>query len=118
MSENRQAARRVLAEKIAYYSPSLSPLILARLSLTHEDFEPIERAVMVENDMDRGCEFVDERMLRIGVVGDPGELIKRLEPLAAAGARHLSFGPPLGPDPSAAITLLGQHVLPHFRGVE
>ncbi len=115
LSENRAAARRVLAEKIAYYGPSLSPLILERLSLTQADFEPIEQAVMVENDMNRGCQLVDERMLRIGVVGDPGELIARLEPLVAAGATHLSFGPPLGPDLSAAITLLGQRVLPHFR---
>ena len=117
LSEDRQAARRVLAEKIAYYGPSLSPLILERLSLTQEDFEPIEQAVMTDNDMDRACQLVDERMLRIGVVGDPGELISRLESLVAAGARHLSFGPPLGPDPLAAITLLGQEVLPRFRDV-
>ncbi len=115
LSEDWQAARRVLAEKIAYYGPSLSPMILERLSLTHEEFEPIERAVMAENDMDRACQLVDERMLRIGVVGDPAALVDRLEPLVAAGARHLSFGPPLGPDPLAAIALLGQYVIPHFR---
>ncbi|WP_089720074.1 LLM class flavin-dependent oxidoreductase [Candidatus Entotheonella palauensis] len=115
LSEDREAARRVLAEKIAYYGPSLSPLILERLSLTHEDFEPIERAVMADNDMDRACQLVDERMLRIGVVGDPEALIDRLEPLVAAGVRHLSFGPPLGPEPLAAIRLLGQQVLPCFR---
>jgi 5,10-methylenetetrahydromethanopterin reductase len=28
------------------------------------------------------------------------------------GAKHLSFGPPLGPDPVAAIRLLGEAVLP------
>ncbi|ETW98059.1 LLM class flavin-dependent oxidoreductase [Candidatus Entotheonella palauensis] len=115
LSEDREAARRVLAEKIAYYGPSLSPLILERLSLTREDFEPIERAVMAQNDMARACQLVDERMLRIGVVGDPEALIDRLQPLVAAGARHLSFGPPLGPEPLAAIRLLGQQVLPRFR---
>jgi 5,10-methylenetetrahydromethanopterin reductase len=107
----------VLAEKIAYYGPSLSPLILERLALTHEDFEPIEQAVMAENDMDRACQLVDERMLRIGMMGDAGELINRLEPLVAAGATHLSFGPPLGPDPLAAVTLLGQQVISRFREV-
>lgn len=115
LSEDREAARRVLAEKIAYYGPSLSPLILERLALTQEEFEPIERAVMAENDMEHACQLVDERMLRIGVVGDPGALVERLQPLVAAGARHLSFGPPLGPDPLAAIRLLGQEVLPFFR---
>jgi 5,10-methylenetetrahydromethanopterin reductase len=54
-------------------------------------------------------------MLRIGVVGGPAEVIARLEPLVEAGVRHLSFGPPLGPDPRRAVELLGRHVLPHFR---
>ena len=36
--------------------------------------------------------------------------------LAALGVRHLSFGPPLGPDPLAAIEALGREVIPHFAG--
>jgi 5,10-methylenetetrahydromethanopterin reductase len=54
-------------------------------------------------------------MLRIGVVGTAQELVPRLEKLVSLGARHLSFGPPLGPDPLAAIELLGRDVLPWFR---
>ena len=54
-------------------------------------------------------------MLRIGIHGTPKELIPRLEGLVATGARHLSFGPPLGPDPVAATQLLGREVLPYFR---
>jgi 5,10-methylenetetrahydromethanopterin reductase len=115
LAEDRAAARRVLAEKVAYYGHALSPLILERLGLSREDFAPIERAVMVENDMAKACALVDERMLQIGVVGRPEDLIARLEPLVEAGARHLSFGPPLGPDRLAAIHLLGEHVLSHFR---
>jgi len=38
-----------------------------------------------------------------------------LEHLAALGARHLSFGPPLGPDLFEAIDVLGRDVLPRFR---
>ena len=53
-------------------------------------------------------------MLRIGIVGDARDVIERLEPLVAAGARHLSFGPPLGPDPLQAVQLLGQ-VVRHFE---
>jgi 5,10-methylenetetrahydromethanopterin reductase len=48
-------------------------------------------------------------------VGTATDLIPRLEGLVAMGARHLSFGPPLGPDPLAAIELLGREVLPRFR---
>jgi 5,10-methylenetetrahydromethanopterin reductase len=70
----------------------------------------------VERDAERACGLVDERMLRIGVVGEPADVVARLAPLVAAGARHLSFGPPLGPDPVRAVELLGREVLPHFRG--
>jgi 5,10-methylenetetrahydromethanopterin reductase len=115
LAEDAAAARRVLAEKVAYYGPHLSPLILKRLGLTDADFSPIKQTVIAENNLDRATGMVTEQMLTIGVVGQPDDLIARLEPLVEAGARHLSFGPPLGPDPLAAIKLMGQHVLPHFR---
>ncbi|MCB0073358.1 MAG: hypothetical protein KDE20_17940, partial [Caldilineaceae bacterium] len=113
-SEDGDAARRVLAQKIAYYGPALGPLILSQLGVTQEDFAPIERAMVVERDEEKAISLVDERMLRIGVVGTPADVIARLEPLVAAGATHLSFGPPLGPDPVAAVRLLGD-VVEHFN---
>ncbi len=115
LAEDRAAARRALAEKVAYYGHALGDLILERLGLTRQDFVPIERAVMAEGDLEKAIGLVDDRMLQIGVVGQPEDLIARLEPLVAAGARHLSFGPPLGPNPLEAIHLLGERVLPHFR---
>lgn len=115
LDEDPAAARRVLAEKIAYYGSALSPLILERLSLTRDDFSEIERAVHQERDMDKACALVDDRMIRIGVTGGPKDLIARLEPMTEAGIRHLSFGPPLGPDPLEAVKLLGREVLPYFR---
>jgi 5,10-methylenetetrahydromethanopterin reductase len=60
--------------------------------------------------------MVDERMLRIGVAGPPTALIARLRPLVEAGMDHVSFGPPLGPDPLRAVELLGGEVLPALRG--
>ncbi len=115
LGDDARAASRALAEKIAYYGHALSPLILERLGLTREDFAPIERAVMVERDLGRACAMVDERMLRIGVAGAPEALVARLRPLVDAGVRHLSFGPPLGPDPLRAVELLGREVLPPLR---
>lgn len=115
LSEDRDAARRVLAEKIAYYGHAISPLLMERLGLTRENFVPIEQAIMVERDMDKACSLVDERMLRVGVMGGPKDLIARLEPLVEAGVRHLSFGPPLGPDLLHAVELLGREVLPYFK---
>jgi 5,10-methylenetetrahydromethanopterin reductase len=115
LSTDAAAARRALAEKVAYYGSSLSPLILDRLSLERRDFAIIEKAVVEERDMNKASSLVDERMLRIGVLGGAKDVIARLEPLVEAGARHLSFGPPLGPDPLEAIGLLGREVLPYFR---
>ncbi|MBK9711447.1 MAG: LLM class flavin-dependent oxidoreductase [Kouleothrix sp.] len=115
LDEDRAAARAALAQKVAYYGHALSPLILERLGLARADFAPIEQALMVERDEPRAYGMVDERMLAIGVVGAADDVVARLEPLARAGADHLSFGPPLGPDPLAAIRLLGRAVLPHFR---
>jgi 5,10-methylenetetrahydromethanopterin reductase len=115
LSEDQTAARRVLAEKVAYYGHAINPLILERLGLSHADFAPIERAIMTERDIDKACALVSDQMLQIGVVGQPDQVIARLEPLVRAGVKHLSFGPPLGPDPRLAVELLGRKVLPHFR---
>ena len=115
LADDTAAAQRVLAHKIAYYGHALSPLIWQRLGVTREEFLPIEQAMMVARDEERALSLVNARMLRIGVVGAPRDVIARLEPLVAAGVHHLSFGPPLGPDPLAAISLLGA-VVRHFRG--
>lgn len=107
-------ARRPLAQKIAYYGHALGDLILQRLGVEREEFIPIERAMMVERDEEKAIAMVDERMLRIGVVGTAHDVIERLEPLVAAGVRHLSFGPPLGPNPVQAVRILGK-VIKHFN---
>ena len=114
LAEDRAAARRVLAHKIAYYGHALGPLIWERLGLTKADFAPIEQAMMVERNAEKAAALVDERMLRIGVVGGVGDVIERLEPLVAAGVRHLSFGPPLGPQPLEAVQMLGR-VVEYFQ---
>jgi 5,10-methylenetetrahydromethanopterin reductase len=114
LAEDRHAARRVLAQKVAYYGHALGPLIWDRLGLVRADFDEIEHAMMVDRDEDKAISLVDERMLRIGVIGGAHEVIERMEPLVAAGAQHLSFGPPLGPDRLEAVRLLGK-VVEHFK---
>ncbi|MEZ4636556.1 MAG: hypothetical protein R2856_16610 [Caldilineaceae bacterium] len=114
LSEDKAAARRVLAQKVAYYGHALGELIYRRLGVDREEFRPIERALQVERDEEKAIALVDDRMLRIGVVGGPEDVIARLEPLVAAGVDHLSFGPPLGPDPLVAVRLL-EKVIGHFR---
>lgn len=115
LSADRAAAEAALREKIAYFGHAMSPLIWNRLGVTRADFDPIEQAAMRDGDLKRAAARVTPAMLRIGVVGTPPDLIARLEGLVALGARHLSFGPPLGPDPLAAVEMIGREVMPHFR---
>ena len=114
VSEDRTAAEEVLREKVAYYGHALSPTILGQLGLKAADFSEIEQAVMVEKDMAKAKALVTDQMLQIGVVGTARDLIKRLEGVVDMGANHISFGPPLGPGPLAAIDVIGREVLPYF----
>jgi 5,10-methylenetetrahydromethanopterin reductase len=114
VSSDRELADRALAEKIAYYGHTLSPLILQRLGVERVEFDPIRQAIMVDRDLERAVSMVTPKMLNIGIAGSPEALIPRLQHLVALGATHLSFGPPLGPDPLEAIDVLGRDVLPHL----
>lgn len=115
ISGDAQAAENALREKIAYYGHALSPLIWERLGLTRADFTPIEQAMMVENDAEKAKARVTEAMLKIGIVGTTADLTAQLEKLVEMGVKHISLGPPLGPDPLKAIEIIGRDVLPSFR---
>lgn len=115
ISDDRQAAETVLKDKIAYYIHALSGYLRDRLGLDDDDLAAIEHAIMTERNPEKARSLVTPEMLRIGIVGTPAELIERLEGLVMMGVRHLSFGPPLGPDPLAALEAIGQEVIPHFR---
>ena len=115
VSADRAAAEDALREKVAFYGHAFSDQILARLGVARAEFAPIAHAVQVENNLPKAKALVTNAMLRVGIAGDARALIPRLEQLAALGATHLSFGPPLGPDPLAALEVLGREVLPHFR---
>ena len=118
ISDDQEAAEAVLKDKIAYYGHALSPLILEQLGLSHDDFRDIEHAVMVENDIVRARSMITPQMLRIGIAGTTHAIIERIEGLQALGTRHISFGPPLGPDLPAAIAAIGRDIIPHFRRQE
>lgn len=117
LSDNGSAARGALAEKLAYYGPSISPFLLAEVGLRPADFLPA--AALAQRG--RGAEaaaMIEERMLVLGIAGDESEVVDRCRSLQSLGADHLSFGPPLGPDPLEAVRILGERVMPALRGVE
>jgi 5,10-methylenetetrahydromethanopterin reductase len=114
ISDDKETAEDVLKEKIAYYGHAFSKTILSQLGLTHADFEPIKRAIMTENNLEKAKSLVTPQMLKFGIVGTSTELIDRLEKLTVLGVQHISFGPPIGPDIDAAIYTIGRDVIPHF----
>ena len=115
ISDDQGAAEASLADKIAYYGHAMSPMILAQLDLTRKDFEPIRQAYHIKGDIVKARSMVTAKMLTIGIAGTTEVLIERLEKLAEMGVRHMSFGPPLGPDILAAIEAIGRDVIPRFR---
>ena len=109
LSDDPVQARTALAEKLAYYGPSISAPVLAAAGLRPQDFAAAAR---LAHDGRGAAQLIDDRMLSLGVAGDVADVLARCRVLGRLGARHLSFGPPLGPDPVAAIRLLGEQVLP------
>jgi 5,10-methylenetetrahydromethanopterin reductase len=109
LSDDPVTARTALAEKLAYYGPSISASMLATAGLLPQDFAPAAR---LAHGGHAAAELIDDRMLSLGVAGDAADVVARCMALYRLGARHLSFGPPLGPDPLTAIRLLGDEVLP------
>lgn len=112
LSDDPAAAKAALAEKLAYYGPSISAPVLAAAGLRPQDFAPAAR---LAHDGHQAAQLIDDRMLSLGVAGDVADVVARCRMLVRMGARHLSFGPPLGPDPVAAIRLLGDQVLPALK---
>jgi 5,10-methylenetetrahydromethanopterin reductase len=108
---NKARAKRALASKIAYYGASFSPHMLAGVSLTVLDFRSIQQALSSGNT-ERASDLVTPAMLSLGVAGGVDEVVEAGARLVDAGARHISFGPPLGPDPAQAVAALGAQVIP------
>jgi len=90
-------------------------MILEALGVPREAFDPIAQAVMVENDLEAAKALVTAPMMRIGIAGTARDLIARLEGLVELGVRHISFGPPIGPDVGEALRVIGREVIPVFR---
>ncbi len=115
VDDDPAAARQALARKIAYYGPSFAPYLLRRAGIEPEDFSPVREA-MSRGNVEEACRKVTPAMLALGVAGGPAEVARRCRWLVEAGATHISFGPPLGPDPLRAVRVLADDVLPALRG--
>lgn len=107
-------AHRALAAKLAYFGSSLSPYQLAAVGLTAQDLQPAAELAFAGN-LDAAVDLVDDRALSLGIAGTPEDVVERCVALAGHGVDHISFGPPLGVDPVAALKVLGAEVIPALR---
>ncbi len=112
VAEDAEQARQPMAEKLAYYGASFPPDVLARVGV-----DPTLLTDLREVDPAEAAAQLPPEMLTLGVSGTPEEVIERCGWLIDAGARHVSFGPPLGPDRRAAVRQLGEDVVPHLPNV-
>jgi 5,10-methylenetetrahydromethanopterin reductase len=110
VDEDAALARRPMAEKLAYFGASFGADILDRVGVDRESL-----AALRGIDTVSAVERLPPAMLTLGVSGTPADVVTRCQHLLAAGARHLSFGPPLGPDRRSAVRLLGEQVVPALR---
>ena len=115
IDDDPERAAAPLAEKLAYYGPSISAAQLADVGLSPASFGPAAQA-LERGETARARDLITLQMLRLGVFGDAAAMVERCHVLIAAGATHLSFGPPLGTDPVSAVIRLGCEVLPALRG--
>lgn len=111
IADDPSAAEHALRRKLAYYGNAMSDEVLAQVQVTRAKVEAVAELLAATHDLERAAAAVPANLLRIGIAGDAASLIARLNGLIGLGARHLSFGPPLGPDPRTAIQMLGRDVL-------
>lgn len=51
----------------------------------------------------------------LAAIGTPNEISEKVELMLKADVDHVCFGHPLGPDPTSAMALLAENVLPNFK---
>jgi 5,10-methylenetetrahydromethanopterin reductase len=114
VAPTRREAEEALRYLVAYYGPSLRAETLAPIGLSPADFAPV-RAAWQAGAMERAMELLTPQMFRLAIYGDPDEMVARLRWLVERGVTQINIGPPLGPDPEAALRLTGERVLARLR---
>jgi 5,10-methylenetetrahydromethanopterin reductase len=114
VDEDPQQARTALAQKLAFYGPAFAPSLLAAVGLSRDDFRPAATAQKL-GDSQEAVRLITPAMLQLGIAGRPEDVADRCAGLIEYGVTHVSFGPPLGPDPVRAVELLGRQVMPELQ---
>lgn len=109
-------AARALVKRLLVLRLPLLPALAEAAGVERADLEAMA-AHVARQDLDGAVRHVSDRVAgAFSVCGTAGDAIRGLEDLADAGIRHVILKPPLGPDRTDAVRLLGERILPHFRG--
>ena len=115
LSREKAAASEVMKNLAAYFGPYLEDHALQTIGVRAAEFAPL-RELVDAGRMEEARERVTPDMLRLGISGTPEEVIAQINELAESGVTEVNLGGPLGPDPEEAIRLMGEEVIPAFRG--
>ena len=114
ISMDRSGAVSTMKRLLAIFLPFTSPMKEAHG--IDDDRINMANAAYREGDYEKAESLVpDEAVHAFSLTGTPGDIIPQIEALTGAGATHIVFGPPLGPDFKESIRLLGEKVLPYFH---
>lgn len=114
ISDDRNEARDMLADIVAYFGTYLDPRALAVIGLTVDDFRPAYERAMAR-DWEGARKALGADHLRTGIYGTPEDCAKQLQVVIDAGFDHISIGGPLGRRPAEAMKLIAERVVPAFR---
>lgn len=115
LSSDRVAARRTMRQLLAVFLPFLSPMKEA-IGIDEDAVKAANDAYLAGNFDQVDQLLPDAAVDAFSLTGTADDVIPRIENLISAGATHVAFGPPHGPHFPEAIKLLGEQVLPYFRG--
>lgn len=113
ISADSSIAENAIRRLATYYGPHLGQDVLSSIGLTESDFHEAE-TLLRRDRIEAAAKKIDDRVLKLAIVGTPSQCIEQIAELKEAGVTHLNIGPPLGPDPEAAVELIGKHVIPYF----
>jgi 5,10-methylenetetrahydromethanopterin reductase len=116
VAEDRSRAKAHARQTLAFYLPYLAPM--PEFMGMEPDAVARVKAATARGDMgDAVAQISDEILGHFALYGTPHDVITEIERMTSVtNVTRIEFGMPHGPDGShAALKLLGQQVLPHFR---
>jgi 5,10-methylenetetrahydromethanopterin reductase len=115
LSADGRGTEDPLRPMIATFAPYLEEQALGAIGLSRALLAPL-RALVEAGRLDDAAAAVTSPMFALALTGTADHVAGRIAELEPLGVTHVSLGGPLGPDPRAAIRLLGERVLPSLGG--